>query len=394
MAAMGKPAAVTYYQPTGKDRTTIGRNTMPPSARRHSFRGLAAAAMLALLVPWPARAQAPTAWPQQHEADLVVHDFHFADGESLPELKLHYLTIGTKHTDASGAVTNAVLLLHGTTGTGRNFLAPSLANELFMPGQPLDASKYFIIMPDGIGRGGSSKPSDGLAGKFPHYGYKDVVEGQYRVVSEGLGLRHLHLILGTSMGGMQAWLWAEEHPAMADGVVTIASQPAAVSGRNMMWRRTIIEAIRSDPDWHDGAYASEPKNFVRFLPVFNFMVESAARLQEMAPTRAKANELYDQWIANYARTTDANDYLYWFESSADYDPEPDLEKITAPLLAINSADDMLNPPETGIMAKLMPRVAHGSYVLLPASDKTHGHQTLTLAAIWKPYVAEFMTKLQ
>jgi len=332
---------------------------------------------------------APPGYPNQKEDNFVVRNFKFQSGETLPELKLHYTTVGTPHKNTQGEIDNAVLLLHGTTGTGKNFLLPALGGQLFGSGQPLDATKYYLIMPDGIGRGGSSKPSDGMHAKFPHYGYLDVVEGQYRLVTEGLGIKHLKLVLGKSMGGMQTWLWGEKYPDAMDALMPIASQPIEVSGRNMLWRRLVIEAIRTDPDWNNGEYQKQPTHFEHYLPVFNFMTESPVRLQEQAPTRAKANELYDSYVANFGKV-DANDFLYWFESSYDYNPAPQLDKIKARLLAVNFADDELNPPELGVMEREVPRVKNGRFVLVPASDKTRGHQSLTQAVLWKSYVSELL----
>ena len=335
-----------------------------------------------------AQSAQPT-YPNLKEADFFIKNFKFQSRETLPELKLHYTTVGFPHKNAQGDIDNAVLLLHGTTGTGKNFLSPSLGGQLFGAGQPLDASKYYLIMPDGIGRGGSTKPSDGMHAKFPHYGYLDVVEGQYRLVTEGLGIKHLRLVLGTSMGGMQTWLWGEKYPDAMDALMPIASQPIEVSGRNMLWRRLVIEAIRTDPDWNNGEYTKQPTHFEHFLPVFNFMVDSPVRLQEQAPTRAKANELYDSYVASFGKV-DANDFLYWFESSYDYNPAPELEKIRAKLLAVNFADDQLNPPELGVMEREVPRIKNGRFVLVPAGDKTRGHQTLTQAVVWKQYVTELL----
>jgi homoserine O-acetyltransferase len=332
---------------------------------------------------------APPSYPNQKEDNFTVRNFKFQSGETLPELKLHYTTVGTPHKNAQGEIDNAVLLLHGTTGTGKNFLSPAIGGQLFGPGQPLDAAKYYLIMPDGIGRGGSSKPSDGMHAKFPHYGYWDVVEGQYRLVTEALGIKRLKLVLGTSMGGMQAWLWGEKYPNAMDALMPIASQPIEVSGRNMLWRRLVIEAIRTDPDWNNGDYQKQPTHFEHFLPVFNFMTESPVRLQEQAPTRAKANELYDSYVANFGKV-DANDFLYWFESSYDYNPAPQLDQIKAKLLAVNFADDELNPPQLGVMEREVPRIKNGRFVLVPASAKTRGHQSLTQAVLWKNYVVEVL----
>ena len=229
-------------------------------------------------------------------------------------------------------MTNAVLALHGTTGTGRNFLSPSLAGALFGPGQPLDAEKYYIIMPDGIGRGGSSKPSDGLRMKFPHYGYVDLVEAQHALVVDGLHIDHLRLVLGTSMGGMHAWLWGERYPQMMDAIMPVASQPVAVTGRNYLWRDLIIQSIRTDPDWQNGDYVKEPAHFVTALPIFTIMTGSPRVLEAAAPTQAKANAYFDKLVGDARTSVDANDYLYWFEAVKDYDPEPALDKIVAPLV--------------------------------------------------------------
>ncbi|HEV2676959.1 MAG TPA: alpha/beta fold hydrolase [Aliidongia sp.] len=348
--------------------------------------GRTAAALAVLVLAGPAFA----AYPDEREADLTIADFALANGEHLAHARIHYTTIGTPQRDASGAIDNAVLLLHGTTGTGRNFLTPSLAGELFGPGQPLDATRYFIILPDAIGHGGSAKPSDGLKGHFPHYGYLDAVEGQYRLVTEGLGVTHLRLVLGTSMGGMQTWIWGEKHPGFMDALMPIASQPVAIAGRNMLWRQAIIEAIRNDPDWQGGEYAKQPTGFIHALPIFNIMTNSAPFLQQSAPTRTQATTLYDRWVADYAKGTDANDYLYWFESSYDYDPSAGLEEIRAKLVAVNFADDLLNPAELGTMEAAMARIKTGRYVLIPASPETRGHQTLTLASIWKGPLADLL----
>ena len=360
---------------------------LPRRPVRHPIRRFAAA-LLAFLAASPALAD--TAYPNQREGDFTIADFALANGEHLANARFHYTTLGTAARDAEGAITNAVMLLHGTTGAGTNFLAPSLAGELFGPGQPLDAAKYFIILPDAIGHGGSSKPSDGLKGHFPHYGYLDAVEGQYRLATEGLGIKHLRLVLGTSMGGMQTWLWGERHPAFMDALMPIAAQPVPIAGRNMLWRQLIVEAIRNDPAWHGGDYVKEPSGFVHALPIFNIMVNNAAFLQQAAPSRTRATQLYDQWVADYTKGTDANDYLYWFESSYDYDPSADLEKIEVPLTAVNFADDLLNPAELGAMEVAMRRLKAGRHVLVPASPQTRGHQTLALAAVWKGALVDLL----
>lgn len=354
--------------------------------------GRIAAALLTMTMffgmagPAPA---APQAYPGQQEGDLVVRDFRLAGGESLPEAKLHYTTLGTPHRGADGEIDNAVLVLHGTTGTGKSFLIPTLGPELFGEGAPLDARRWYVILPDGLGRGGSSKPSDGLKGRFPRYGYADVVEGQHRVV-EDLGVKRLRLVLGTSMGGMQAWMWGIRHPKSMDLIMAVASQPIPVSGRNALWRRLLIEGIRSDPDWQGGDYTKQPKNFERILPIFNIMTESVLGLQKQAPTRAAADAAYDRMVAGYADKADANDWLRWFDSSFDYDPFPDLAKIEAKVLAVNFSDDELNPPQLDVMNAAMARVKDGRFVLVPTSPETHGHQSLRYASLWKRHLAEFL----
>jgi homoserine O-acetyltransferase len=336
-----------------------------------------------------AQTSSPASFAGQKEGDFVVKSFTFQKGETLPNVKLHYTTLGAPHRNAEGDVDNAVLVLHGTTSTGKTFLSPSLGGQLFGPGQPLDASTYYVILPDGLGRGGSTKPSDGLHAQFPHYGYGDVVTGQYRLMTEGLGIKHLRLILGTSMGGMQAWMWGERYPDAMAAIMPIACQPVEIGGRNMLWRRLIIEAIRTDPDWNDGNYGKQPSHFTHLLPIFNIMTDSPVKLQEQAPTRAKANELYDGFISSYAKV-DANDYLYWFESSYDYDPAAELGKIKARVLAVNFADDELNPPEIGVMEREITRVKNGRFVTVPVGPSSRGHQTLSQATTWRNYVTELV----
>ncbi len=345
-------------------------------------------ALLMLLAP----AKAQTIWPNQQEDTFVVQDFHFADGEILPELKLHYLTFGTPKRDSSGAITNAVLLLHGTSGTSKMWLAPSLANELFGPGQPLDATQYFLVAPDGIGRGGSSKPSDGLRARFPHYRYADLVEAQYRLVTEKLGLRHLRLVTGASMGGMHSWMWAGLHPDFMDGVVPIASQPVAISGRNWLYRRMAIEAIRNDPDWRNGEYDKNPTHYVYTAPFSFLMTQSAARLQEQAPSREAGDDLYKKLVER-AQKNDANNQLYATEAIEDYDPSSYIGNARMPILAINFADDEVNPPELGVVEKVLATLPKARYQLIPAGSDTHGHFTYMQATLWKQHLAQFMREL-
>jgi homoserine O-acetyltransferase len=333
--------------------------------------------LLAVSVAFAADYPAPT------EGDFVLKDFKFRSGESLPELRIHYRTLGTPRRDATGRVTNAVLITHGTTGSGAQFLSPVFAPDLFGAGQPLDAAKYFIILPDGIGHGKSSKPSDGLHAKFPHYGYLDMVEAQYRLVTEGLGVNHLRLVMGTSMGGMHTWLWGELYPDFMDALMPLASLPTQIAGRNRAWRRLAIDAIRHDPEWQGGEYKTQPQSLRTGAEMLYLMSSNPVLRQAETPTLAATDTALDAFVANYFKTGDANDYLYALEASADYDPNPALEKITAPLLAINSADDLINPPELGILEREIHRVPHGRAIVIPFSDKTRGHGSHTVAALWK-----------
>jgi homoserine O-acetyltransferase len=351
-----------------------------------------AAAALALLAAAVLAMPAAGAAPEPREGDFRVREFRFQDGAVLPELRLHYTTLGAPHRGPDGKVDNAVLLLHGTTGTGRNYLAPGLAAELFGPGQALDPARYYVILPDGLGRGGSSKPSDGLRARFPRYGYGDVVAAQHLLVTQGLGVDHLRLVLGTSMGGMQTWMWGERYPDAMDALMPIASLPVQISGRNLLWRRILTESIRRDPDWRGGEYARQPTHWLAAAPLFNLMADGAVHLQAQAPTHAGADALYERLLAA-AGNYDANDFLYWFESSWDYDPEPDLGRIKAPLLAVNFADDQINPAELGILEPLAARVPRGRAVVVPAGPGTLGHQTLARAAVWKPYLEELLRSL-
>jgi homoserine O-acetyltransferase len=324
------------------------------------------------------------------EADVVLKDFHFASGEVLPALRIHYRTVGRPVRDAKGVVSNAVLILHGTGGSGAQFIRPEFAGELFGDGQLLDASKYFIVLPDGIGHGGSGKPSDGLHARFPHYGYRDMIEAQYRLLTEGLGVSHLRLLMGTSMGGMHTWLWGERHPEFMDALMPLASLPHEVSGRNRVFRRLIIDAIRHDPEWKGGDYTVEPQS-LRTAEEMLFLVGSNPVLrQQQMPTLAKADAELDAAVAAASKHDDANDLLYAVEASEDYDPGPALESIRAPLLAINSADDLINPPELGILEREVRRVPHGRAVIIPFGPDTRGHGTHTMAAVWKSYLAELL----
>jgi len=346
------------------------------------------AALLVLVGSVAAATAAQT--PTPTEGDFIVGDYVFASGERLPEVRLHYRTLGTLRRDGDGR-SNAVLILHGTGGTGRQFLSTAFAGGLFGPGQTLDAATHFIILPDGVGHGGSSKPSDGLHAKFPKYGYRDMVALQHRLVTEHLRVDHLQLVMGTSMGGMQTWMWGYTYPSMMDALVPLASVPTQIAGRNRVMRRMIIDSIRNDPDWKGGEYTAQPaRGLSGALNILLWMTSSPLQWQKQAPTRDEADRFYADQIKTRLAATDANDMLYQFESSSDYDPSPHLEKITAPLLAINSADDQVNPPELGLMEKLMPRVKHGRYVLLPITEETRGHGTHSLPAVWGGHLQRFL----
>jgi homoserine O-acetyltransferase len=329
-------------------------------------------------------------YPAAQAGDFILHDFHFAIGETLPELRMHYRTLGTPQRDDKGVVRNAVLIMHGTTGEGGNFLRPEFAGQLFGKGQLLDASRYYLILPDAIGHGHSSRPSDGLHARFPHYGYRDMVEADYRLLAEGLKVNHLRLVMGTSMGGMHTWLWGELHPEFMDALLPLASLPTQISGRNRIWRRAIIDAIRTDPEWKNGDYTSQPPGLRTAAFMLMFMSSNPVQRQKEMPTREKADVAIDQFLARTLQTMDANNTLYALESSSDYDPGPDLEKIKAPLLAINTADDLINPPELGILEREIVRVKRGKAIVIPLSDQTRGHGTHTLAAVWKNYLEELL----
>jgi homoserine O-acetyltransferase len=348
--------------------------------------------MLPLIVPaftlW-LQAQ-PAGLPPPAEGDFVIRNFRFASGETLPELRIHYRTYGSPVRDAQGRVTNAVLVMHGTGGSGSQFVGRNFAGELFGPGQPVDAAKFFIILPDGIGHGRSSKPSDGLRARFPRYAYADMVDAEYRLVTEGLGVNHLRLVMGTSMGGMHTWLWGERYPTFMDALMPLASLPTQISGRNRVWRRVAIDAIRNDPEWKNGDYTSQPQS-LRSVAQMLWLVSSNPVLRHKAsPTLEASDRAIDEYVANYIKTNDANDALYALESSRDYDPGPGLEKIVAPLIAINSADDLVNPPELQILEREIKRVPKGRAVMLPLTERTAGHGTHTLAALWKSYLVELL----
>ena len=352
---------------------------------------LAVAAVALMLAPVPsAQAPAQPAGPPVTEGDFVVRNYQFKSGEMLPEVRLHYRTLGAPQKDATGRVTNAVWIGHGTGGTGSQFLSRNFAGQLFGPGQPLDATKYFIVLPDGVGHGGSSKPSDGLRAKFPRYGYLDMVDLQHKLLVDGLGVNHVRLIMGTSMGGMHTWLWGQIHPQFMDALMPLAAVPGQISGRNRVWRRVLIDAIRSDPAWMGGNYTAQPPSLRTAAQMLWLVSSNPVRRHAEAPTLADADRVMEAYIANYVKSNDANDVLYWFEASRDYDPGPGLEKIVAPLLAINSADDIVNPPEIGLLEKEIVRVKKGRAVMIPLSDQTAGHGTHTLAAVWMEHLVRLL----
>jgi homoserine O-acetyltransferase len=357
---------------------------MSPTLRVFTLPFLLLATSFALAADYPA----PT------ESDFTIRDFKFASGETLPELRLHYRTLGKPEKDAEGKTTNAILIMHGTTGSGAQFIRPEFAGELFGKDQPFDATKFFIVLPDGIGHGKSSKPSDGMHAKFPRYGYIDMVEADYRLLTEGLGVDHARLVMGTSMGGMHTWLFGELHPDFMDALLSLASLPTQISGRNRAWRRMVIDAIRNDPAWNGGEYKTQPPSLRTAAEMLWFMSSNPVLRQKDAPTLGKTDEVLDKFVEQIVKTDDANDVLYALEASHDYDPGPNLEKIQAPLLAINSADDLINPPELGILEQEIKRVPHGRAIVIPLSDKTRGHGSHTLATLWKDQLVGLLKKTE
>jgi homoserine O-acetyltransferase len=349
-----------------------------------------AAGAAAQKVEAPGAAGLTAASPAPVEADCTLRDFKFASGEALPALRIHYTTLGSPTRDAAGLVRNAVLILHGTTGSGRAFLAETFAGRLFGRGQLLDAASHYIILPDGIGTGKSSRPSEGLHMRFPRYGYDDMVRAQHRLLTECLGVNHLRLVLGTSMGGMHTWVWGYTHPDFMDALMPLASLPVEIAGRNRMLRKMIVDSIESDPDWRQGEYTAQPRGLTSAIHVLVFMVSSPLQWQKEAPTREQAEALLATLIKRYSSSLDANDVIYQFEASRDYNPLPHLGEIRGPLYAVNSADDQINPPELGILDEAIRRVPRGRYILLPVTSQTRGHGTHSLPAIWGKHLAELL----
>ncbi|MCA3418315.1 MAG: alpha/beta fold hydrolase [Roseomonas sp.] len=354
---------------------------MPPNRSRLTCNATRKDQVMAAASPAPA---AP--YPEPREAIWVARDFRFNTGEVLPELRLGYLTIG----DPSGI---PVLVLHGSAGSARSMISPGFAGQLFGPGQALDAAKHYIIIPDALGAGKSSKPSDGLKARFPRFNYADILAAQHRLLTEGLGISHVRLIIGNSMGGMLAWLWGVTHPDFMDAIVPMAAQPTAMSGRNWMLRRLLIETIRRDPSYQDGDYTSQPACLPLAFLFFNIATNGGTQaLQQAAPTRAAADALLDQRLAQPG-PSDANDLIYMYEASRDYDPEPLLGRIRARVLAINSADDERNPHETGLMAAAMARIPDARLLLIPGSTETAGHGTTGQARFWREELAAFLKSI-
>ena len=336
-------------------------------------------------------AQAPT-FPTHVPGDFVIKDFKFESGEILPELKLHYVTLGKPERNKNGMVTNAILIVHGTGGSHTQFLGRGFGGVLFGKGQLLDAEKYFIVIPDNIGHGGSSKPSNGLHARFPRYCYHDMINAQYRLLTEKLGVDHMRLVMGTSMGGMHSWLWGEMYPDFTDALMPLASLPIEISGRNRYFRRMMMDPIKNDPDWQNGEYKTQPiRGLTTAIYALIMMGSSPLQMQKQMPSKAAADSAFDATMKARLASTDANDLLYQVDASHDYNPQPKLETIRAKLLAVNSADDAVNPPELGIVEKEIKRVKNGRFVLLPISDETRGHGTHTIAAVWQRYLADLLS---
>ena len=343
-------------------------------------------AVLAVVVQGVAAAQGPT----PREADFVMRSFTFQSGETLSDVRIHYHAFGEPRRDSHGVVRNAVLIVHGTGGSGGSLIRPEFSGELFGPGQLLDAKRYFIVLPDALGHGKSTKPSDGLHARFPHYGYNDMVATEFRLLTEGLGVQHARLIMGTSMGCMHTWLWGEQHPDFMDALMPLACLPTQVSGRNRVWRRLISDAIRNDPAWKGGEYTSQPPSLRTALEMMWLVGSNPVLRQQEAPTRTQADSVIDAYVDRNMALDDANDVAYQVEASYDYDPGPGLEKIRAPLLTVNSADDLINPPELGILEREIKRVPRGRAVVIPYSDQTRGHGSHTFAVLWKQYLDELL----
>lgn len=345
---------------------------------------------LVVIVFAMARTAAAQAYPAPVEAEFVARNFVFQSGATFPEVKIHYRTVGTPRKSSDGVVRNAVLILHGTGGSGQGFLTAGYAGRLFGKGQLLDAEKYFLILPDNIGHGQSSKPSDGLRMKFPQYRYADMVALQHLLVTSGLGLSHLRLVMGTSMGAMHTWMWGYMYPDFADGLVPLASNPVEIAGRNRLWRKALVDAIVMDPAWKNGDYTEPPRGLASAIGFLLIATSAPLQWQKQFPTAAAADKYLADQVAARMRTTDANDMIYYYRASEDYDPSKHLAEITSPLLAINSADDFVNPPELPMMRELITKVKRGRFVLIPISDQTRGHGTHSLPQVWASQLEQFL----
>lgn len=372
----------------------------PIQTRRAGALGIVSAGLLLAALGSTAMAAAPPTAPWEHftpaearQADAHFVDYRFADGEALADLKLHYATLGTPHRDGAGRVDNAVLVLHWTGASGATLLSPTYMKALFGSGRPLDSQRYYLIFPDNVGHGQSSKPSDGLHARFPRYGYTDLVDLQHRLVADTLGISHLHAILGMSMGGMNAWQWAERYPDMMDGVMPVVSLPIKVSGRNLLWRRMVSEQIRQDPQWRGGDYTSPPQGWLHAYEMLRLMIDGAPHLQASIEDKTEA-DLDIAATQNQARTTDANDVLYSIEASLDYDPEPGLGLIRTHLFALNFADDAFNPDEVGVLERLAPTVKSARYKVRPGAPTTFGHLTMAHPELWADEVKAFMQDIE
>ena len=350
--------------------------------------------VLVLVLLGAASTASAQSYPAPVEGDFIAKSFKFQSGDTLPEVKLHYRTVGTPRKDAGGVVRNAVLILHGTGGSGRGFLGQGYAGQLFGKGQLLDAEKHYIILPDNLGHGQSSKPSDGLRMKFPKYGYTDMVRLQHLLLTEGLGVNHLRLVMGTSMGAMHSWMWGYMYPDFMDGLVPLASNPVEIAGRNRVWRKALVDAVVSDPTWNEGNYTEPPRGMASAMGFLLMATSTPMQWQRQFPTAAAADKWLADQVASRTRNTDANDMIYYFRASEDYNPLPHLEKIVAPLLAINSADDFVNPPELPMMEEAIKRVKRGRFVLIPISAATRGHGSHSVPALWSAELAKFLAETQ
>jgi homoserine O-acetyltransferase/O-succinyltransferase len=334
-----------------------------------------------------------SALPNRQEGDYIVKNHQFRDGSTLPEIRLHFTTVGTPLRDSRGKIRNGMLVLHGSSGDASQVLAASFTGPLVAPGQSLDPAKHFLIFPDILGAGQSTKPSDGLRARFPKYGYEDLVDLEHRLVTEHFGIERLRLVMGISMGGMHTWMWGVRYPAMMDALVPVSSLPVKVDGRNLLWRRILVNAIRTDPEWKDGQYTAQPRGFLNIMPMFDMLVQSPVRLSERLATYDQADEYVRSVVEETLEEDDANNILYRFEASFDYDPSAELEKIRAPLLAILFQDDELNPPELGIIEREMAKVRGGRYVVVPPGPRSEAHRTQVQSALWSEPLAAFMASV-